>query len=501
MQTDLTSGAPQERTRPLDVWGRPRGKRTRRNRLDLRGSQPPVTPAQACLAVGRPLRGHGTPWAAGGQKHRGPAWLALGYGVVCAVGGVHAGEGDQRLDPACGHRLWLCRSEPALVRYHRAGVAHWVSQRTGDVAWWGTALWPSPAEAHNPCGAGGRHGAGSGRDDPQIGQRTPPLCQGQAREASGVDPSPHRGGPVGRGHQAHGRTAEAEPRSCHTKCQSDAWGDARGGQAAHPTDRAVDHHRGGGPGHNRPCWLAPGTCHRAQQGRQDGGVWPAVSPESPRWWVYLWDRDPRRGGRVEKALAGAGGVPRDLWCARHPYVDGLRPGWLCYGDPAGARPRGSQGDRHPAQRPRGVARCRGRPRDGPERARQDRRDHWHSEDGQIWVQQAQGTSVADAGDGRSPVYPLLQSEQVDAGPGPGRQMRIRGIGTGRTTKTAPRERQGGRPRGTPLPSKEFCDTLYVAPKLPDSLEEFPLFRALLDGFQVHLQIVDLLECFVDVAMP
>src|SRR5216684_1446536 len=511
MQTDLTSGAHHEKTRPLYVWGRPRGKRKRRNRLDLCGSQPPVTPAQARLAVGRPLRGHGTPLAAGGQKHRGPAWLALGYGVVCALGGVDAGEAapltrdgsvsgrecrgagvhgatrrslaadsgpcqhcarvcragqggggrDQCLDPACGHRLWLCRSEPALVRYHRAGVAHWLSQRTGDFAWVGTALWPSPAEAQNPCGAGGRHGAGSGRDDPQIGQRTPPLCQGQAREASGVDPSPHRGGPVGRVHQAHGRTAEAEPRSCHTKCQSDAWGDARGGQAAHPTDRAVDHHRGGGQGQNRPCWFAPSTCHRAQQGRQEGGVWPAVSPESSRGWVYLWDRDPRRRGRVENALAGAGGVPRDLWCARHTYVDGLRPGWLCYGDPAGARPRGSQGDRHPAQRPRGVARCRGRPRDGPERARPDRRDHWHSEDGQIWVQQAQGTSVADAGDGRAPVYPLLQSEQVDAGPGLGRQMRIRGIGTGRTTKTAPRERQGGRPRGTPLPSKEYCDTLYL----------------------------------------
>src|SRR5712691_8623318 len=95
MQTDLTSGAPQARTRPLALWGRPRGKRKRRNRLDLRGSQPPVAPAQACRAVGCPLRGHGTPWAAGGQKPRGPAWLALGYGVVCALGGVDAGEAAQ----------------------------------------------------------------------------------------------------------------------------------------------------------------------------------------------------------------------------------------------------------------------------------------------------------------------------------------------------------------------------------------------------------------------
>src|SRR5216683_4891751 len=236
MQTDLTSGAHHEKTRPLYVWGRPRGKRKRRNRLDLCGSQPPVTPAQARLAVGRPLRGHGTPLAAGGQKHRGPAWLALGYGVVCALGGVDAGEAaqltragsvsgraccgagvhratgrslaadagpcqdcasvcragqggggrDQDVDPACGHRLWLCRSEPALVRYHSAGVTHWVSQRTGDCARLGTALWPRPAEAQNPCGAGGRHGTGSGRDDPQSGQRTPPLCQGQARAPLGA---------------------------------------------------------------------------------------------------------------------------------------------------------------------------------------------------------------------------------------------------------------------------------------------------------------------------
>ena len=48
--------------------------------------------------------------------------------------------------------------------------------------------------------------------------------------------------------------------------------------------------------------------------------------------------------------------------------------------------------------------------------RQDRRDHWHPEDGQIWIQQAHGTSVAHAGDGRASVYSLLQSEQVRSVP-------------------------------------------------------------------------------------
>src|SRR4029450_2395332 len=95
MQTPLTSGAHYGRTRRLYVGTLSRSKRKRRNRLDLRAAQSSVTPAQACLAVGRPLRGHGPPLAAGGQKHRGPAWLALGYGVVCAVGGVNAGEAAQ----------------------------------------------------------------------------------------------------------------------------------------------------------------------------------------------------------------------------------------------------------------------------------------------------------------------------------------------------------------------------------------------------------------------
>src|SRR5207237_8699079 len=67
----------------------------------------------------------------------------------------------------------------------------------------------------------------------------------------------------------------------------------------------------------------------------------------------------------------------------------------------------------------------------------------HPEDRQIWVQQAQGTSMADARDGRAPVYPLLQSQQTDAGPGTDRQVRGRGIGTDSTDNPATVERQEG----------------------------------------------------------
>ena len=194
----------------------------------------------------------------------------------------------------------------------------------------------------------------------------------------------------------------------------------------------------------------------APQGGKRGGVWPAVSAESPRRWVCLWDLDPRWGGRVEDALAGAGGVPRHLWSARHTRVDGLRPRRLCPGHRQSARQRGRQGDWHSAQRPSGMARCRGRPRDRQKRAWQDRRHHWHPEDGQIWVQQPQGTSVADAGDGRSAVSPLVQSEQVDAGCGTSPQVKRKGLRANRIVQTAPIERQEGGQEAAHTPQRSFA---------------------------------------------
>src|SRR5262249_19479050 len=68
------------------------------------------------------------------------------------------------------------------------------------------------------------------------------------------------------------------------------------------------------------------------------------------------------------------------------------------------------------------------------------------------VQQTYGTPLANAGDGRPAVCPLVQFEQVDAGPGTGRQVRIQGIGTGRNGKTATRERKEG-VEETPLDPK------------------------------------------------
>src|SRR5262249_39017302 len=109
-----------------------------------------------------------------------------------------------------------------------------------------------------------------------------------------------------------------------------------------------------------------------------------------------------------------------------------------------------------AQGPRGVARCRGRPRDGAQRTWQDRRHHWHPEDGQIRVQQAQGTSVADAGDGWPPVYPLFQSEQIDARPSTSRQVRRKRHRNRQNCQSRSRREGRGRPRCPCFPQGSFA---------------------------------------------
>src|SRR5262252_9886320 len=96
MRTHLTSGAYHGRTRRLYVWGLPRSKGKRRNRLALCAIPPPVTPAPARLAVGDPRRGHDTALAPGRQKRRWSSRLSLGYRLVCALGGLDGGE-----EPPC----------------------------------------------------------------------------------------------------------------------------------------------------------------------------------------------------------------------------------------------------------------------------------------------------------------------------------------------------------------------------------------------------------------
>ena len=166
-----------------------------------------------------------------------------------------------------------------------------------------------------------------------------------------------------------------------------------------------------------------------------------VAPPSPRWRGELGALEPRQAGRVAHARASAGGVACALWGARPPHGAGLRSGRIGHHNAAGTGPRGGQTAGHPARRAAGVARCRGRPADRQERTGPDRRHHGHPEDGHLWVQQAPRTAVADAGDGRAPVSPFLQSAQSAACSRTGQLVRRKGIGADSTTKTAPGERQ------------------------------------------------------------
>src|SRR5437660_375905 len=164
MQTHLTSGAFYGRTRRLYVWGLSRSKHKWRNRLALRVPQPPITPAQACPAVGRSLRGHGAPLAAGGQKYRRSPWLTLGCRVICPLGRVDAGK-----KPQCTRdgsvRGGECRGtgvhgppgrpQPPDSRsfQHRPGLCG-LGQGRGRRGQWGDASWGAGLPSMNRRGRG-----------------------------------------------------------------------------------------------------------------------------------------------------------------------------------------------------------------------------------------------------------------------------------------------------------------------------------------------------------
>ena len=367
-------------------------------------SQPPAAPAQARSAVGGALRGHDAPLAARGQKHRWPPWLAVGCGLVCALGGVDAGEAPQRTRDGsvrgreCGgagvhwppgrppaRRFGIIPTSPGPMRpWAKTGVEEinaLMLHVAKDCGFADVSILSSDTTAQElPIGYPNEPGILRG-----LAQRCGrALAKLKTRAVVGVDTALAQVQTILRTVKEHhlfakGKQAKRQVLTrlltevgqliVQTRLLVEGLGarrdrvtqqrphhpadHARGGQAPHPTDRAVDHHGRSGQGQNRACRCDAGAGACAPQGGERGRVWPAVSAESPRWWVCLWDVDPWGGGRVEDALAGAGGVPRDLWGARHARVDGLRPGWLCHGDPEGAGPRGGQGDWHSAQRPTG----------------------------------------------------------------------------------------------------------------------------------------------------
>lgn len=85
--------------------------------------------------------------------------------------------------------------------------------------------------------------------------------------------------------------------------------------------------------------------------------------------------------------------------------------------------------------------CRDGPGTDTQRAGSDRGGDWDLEKQSIQIQQAQGTSVADAGDGWAQVYLVVQSEQIHAGLGDIDQVGNQNMGRNRSQNEGKRGKE------------------------------------------------------------
>jgi len=158
-----------------------------------------------------------------------------------------------------------------------------------------------------------------------------------------------------------------------------------------------DHQPRWWPRANLACRCDAGPCNVRNKAGKKGGV----------GLPYLLSRlvvgmslglNPRGGRRVEDARAGACGyreifgpqaTPRLVVYDRGGYATATLRALANAGvNEIGIQPKG-KGAWRVAEAVRETVQ---------KRARQDRRDHWHTEDGQIWVQQTQRAPLADARD-------------------------------------------------------------------------------------------------------
>src|SRR5262249_5041369 len=201
--------------------------------------------------------------------------------------------------------------------------------------------------------------------------------------------------------------------------------DARGDQAADGTDRTLALDGESSPEQNCACGYPASPRHRAEQGGQENGIWLGLSDWSSGRGLSVWKADRGHCGRKADAAPGVGRVAGDLWPDGDTGVGGLRPRWRFDSNPPTARVGRRQGGGDSAQRESAVVGCRGSPGSDSQRAGSDRGKHWDVEKQPVQIQQTQGTSLANAGDGGSTVYLVLQSEQVHEGFGSAHLVRER----------------------------------------------------------------------------
>ena len=166
------------------------------------------------------------------------------------------------------------------------------------------------------------------------------LCQGHTGQAAGVDPAVDRGGPAGRPDTLV-VAGLGERRDRVTTTRSPPCTPCTRWPRPHPTDRAVDHDGRRSQRQNRACRCDAGAGDRAPQGREGRRVWPALLSRLGGGYVF----GTMIRGVVDESkmpLQGPGDLPHDLWGARHPHTDSLRPGRLCHSDPCGAPTKGSR---------------------------------------------------------------------------------------------------------------------------------------------------------------
>src|SRR5918993_4704036 len=121
-------------------------------------------------------------------RHQGPDSRSLQHcSSLFGLGQSGYRGGDALGDPASAS-LWLCRRGGDVVRHHGAGIADWLSQRTGHSQRAGAALWPRLDTAPKTWHSGPQSAFGTGGNDFAFRQRTPSFYQGSRRKTHGADP-------------------------------------------------------------------------------------------------------------------------------------------------------------------------------------------------------------------------------------------------------------------------------------------------------------------------
>ena len=228
------------------------------------------------------------------------------------------GGGDQYVDTACGQGLWLCRCQSPSSDTTAQELPIGYPNEPGILRA-RAALWARLGEAQNPRGGGHRASTRTGADDPQDGQRTSPVCQGQADKRQVLTRLFYEVCSNRWSRHASWCKARRASRPCDPQRDHHLAHHARGGQAPHSADRAVDHDWGG---RQRQSLRAAIVRHKAA--RTSSLACPICSVA---WVVAMFlDGAPRSKPTSRRCPCRPWRPTAPSLGARYTHADGLRPG-------------------------------------------------------------------------------------------------------------------------------------------------------------------------------